>query len=127
MAAAETLGFHAHPAVTILAAVFLEVDLPVVVLAKARHGGELLLHDFKKVQERFPAVRKVHLRTQPHVDVEVLAEAAKRSGHKDSPTKPRLIAARILHAKTMNEIDPTDLLSAVCPDPSQPISLKRDD
>src|ERR1041385_5388214 len=84
VAADQPAGFEAHPAIASGAAVFLEIEIAVVVSTELPHGGEFLLHTFEKVENGLAVVGKIQLRVDAHVDVEILAERCIRIRH-DSP------------------------------------------
>src|SRR5437867_4142530 len=80
--------FETSPAIAFLAAIFFQVDLAVFALAKAGHAWKLLADGFKQVQNRLPRVREIHLRSQPHINVKILAERTKRITHNSSHSGP---------------------------------------
>src|SRR5438128_7342069 len=102
VAGGDALAFDAQPSIAFAGAVFLQVQLIVVVLAEAGHRGELLLHALEEVEQRLAVMRQVQLGTQPHVDVEVFAERPKRIRHTGSPDacgtdSPRIFIGRSAH------------------------------
>src|SRR5688572_10547259 len=88
VAGGDALLLDAAPAVAFAAAVFLEIELIVVVLTEARHGRERFLDALEKMQQRFAIVRQVQLGTEPHVDVEIFTKRAKRVSHTISHGTP---------------------------------------
>src|SRR5262249_54515756 len=80
---------HTHPAIALLAAIFLKIGLAVVTFAKARHARELLRDRFEEMQQRLSPVGQVHLRTDPRVDIKILAKRTERITHIRLPRVPR--------------------------------------
>ena len=88
MTAGKPLGFEAHPAIRLAAAIFLEVVLAAVGLSEPGHPGKALLDALEQMEKCFTIMRQIQLGPQPHVDVEILTECRVRMRHTILPASP---------------------------------------
>jgi hypothetical protein len=72
----EAALFDGRPAVAVVAAVFLEVEVAVIGTAEAGHRREVFLDAFEKVEEGLPLVGELELRPESEVYVKILTEGA---------------------------------------------------
>ena len=72
--AAHAARFSGDPAIFAVFFVLLEDELTTFTLVKVAKLWISALHLFKKMQNRFSLVRKIHLSMQVHIDVKIIAQ-----------------------------------------------------